>query len=186
MPQGPGGRKDLLQSPVGKRTALAGIGHRLLRWQRRCCGEGGLGGQRCRGRLGHGPARGGQAGWVPSKPGQGPVWLAGTGALGQQGPDPGGRGAGSFRAAGLTPGGQRGGLLWGSRGRTWGALFPAWAPQALTRVGTATGSGSSSSGVRKRMAKDRYLSRGRKHVGAIFCGDTRSGREQEQRPPLPP
>lgn len=96
------------------------------------------------------------------------------------------RGAGSFRAAGLTPGGQRGGLLWGSRGRTWGALFPAWAPQALTRVGTATGSGSSSSGVRKRMAKDRYLSRGRKHVGAIFCGDTRSGREQEQRPPLPP
>lgn len=60
----------------------------------------------------------------------------------------------------------------GWRGRTGegGAPFPAWAPQALTRVGTATGRGSSSSGVRKRMAKDRYLSSGRKHVEAISVG----------------
>lgn len=96
----------------------------------------------------------------------------GRAAVGRQRPGPGGGGgAGARGVAGA---------------RTRGALFPAWAPRALTGVGTATGSGSSSSGVRKRMAKDRYLSRGRKHVGAIFCGDTRSGREQEPRPPLPP
>lgn len=105
--------------------------------------------------------------------------------LGRQGPAPGGGGQAPFGQQRPGPEGG-GGLLRGSRGRTWGALFPAWAPRALTRVGTATGSGSSSSGVRKRMAKDRYLSRGRRHVGAIFCGDTRSGREREQRPPLPP
>lgn len=66
---------------------------------------------------------------------------------------------------------------------------PSWhdglGGKALTRVGTASGSGSSSSGVRQRMAKERYLSRGRRHVRAMLCGGTRAGRRREQRPPPP-
>lgn len=54
-----------------------------------------------------------------------------------------------------------------------------------TFVVTTSGSGSSSSGVRKRMAKERNLSRGCRHVGAMLCGATRSGRERERRPPPP-
>lgn len=76
------------------------------------------------------------------------------------------------------------GITWGAAGPEPGSV-PAGAPQALTRVDTARGSGSSSSGVRKRMAKERYLSRGRRHVGAMLCGVTRSGREREQCPPPP-
>lgn len=80
-------------------------------------------------------------------------------------------------------GGRSGHHLGGSRPEP--RSVPAGAPQALTRVDTARGSGSSSSGVRKRTAKERYLSRGRRHVRAMFCGVTRSGREREQCPPPP-